>query len=241
MIIPDYKIEELAKNETSLITPFESKNLRRGSYDLTIGNEYYIGDERESSSWQTKELKRDQSFTIPAHAVCFILTEEDINLPLDVTAKLSLRMTHIYKGIVLTSQPPFDPGYSGKVIVMLYNLSSDSIHLKRGDRIATVEFSRLESQSRALNAHRSVDNLIGQLKSPLVSSLSEIAGVSRSAKKRVSWLEKQVIVFLALIVSVLAVPGFYTYSAISERVNDQQKEIGLLREEVKRLKGVHDN
>lgn len=225
MTFTNNQIDSLSKGADQLITPYNEANTRAGSYDLTIGDEYYIGSSQDESILDTQSLSKDQSFAIPPHAVCFILLTEAIKLPSDVTAKISLRMTHIYSGLVLTSQPPFDPGYSGKIIVMIHNFSASPVYLKKGERLATIEFSKLESLPKEVRPHRSITTLKGQLTKPLVSSLSEIASISKAAQDRVNWLSNQLLIFTALIVAVLAVPGFFSYNDIISRVNEQRDEI----------------
>lgn len=238
MILPSQEIERLSKSPTAgLIYPFHEANLRSSSYDLTVGDEYYIGKDGASSTLSTQRLKPRQSFTIPPHAVCFILAAETIHLPSDVTAKVSLRMTHIYAGMVLTSQPPFDPRYHGRVVVMLHNLSSVAFHLKCGERVATIEFVRVEEEPLKSQAHRSVTTLEEQLPKPFVSSLTEISSIANSSHRKVTWLVGQMLVFVAFIVAVLAVPGFFSYSNLQDRLGeqkDQLKEMSQALESYKR-------
>lgn len=225
MILNDRQISMLSTGGSSLVAPFNAANLRLSSYDLTVGEEYYIGQSDPSLIFETKKLRPSQSITIPPHAVCFILTAEDIRLPNDITAKVSLRMTHIYAGMVLTSQPPFDPSYSGKVVVMLHNLSSAPYHLKAGERVATIEFTKLTAPATGIRAHRSVSSLEAQLSKPLVSSLTEIANTSKSVQDKITWLSSQMLVFAALVVAVLAVPGFFSYSNLLDRLSEQSTQI----------------
>lgn len=240
MILPSQVIEALSSdplNGADLIAPFVPLNLRASSYDLTVGDEYYIGQDGAPSSLSTQHLKAGQSFTIPPHAVCFILSAETIHLPPDVTAKVSLRMTHIYAGMILSSQPPFDPNYKGRVVVMLNNLSSEPFHLKQGERVATIEFSRLESKSNKTKAHRPVGTLQEQLPKPLISSLTEIASQSADTRKKVYWLSGQIVIFVTLVVAVSALPSIYTSSAFTERLviqGDHLKDMSQALEEYKK-------
>lgn len=226
MILPNHIMAVLsAGNGSDLISPYNPEHQRGSSYDLTVGDEYYIGGRGWVAPLETHKLRVNQSFTIPPHAVCFIISAETIHLPVELTARVSLRMTHIYAGLVLTTQPPFDPGYEGRVIVMLHNLSSEPVHLRSGERVATIEFMRLESPPNPPKIHRSVRNLEEQLEKPLVSSLAEIAKISRSARNKVYWLGGQMLIFAALIVAVLAVPGFYSYSGLLDRLGEQRDKI----------------
>ncbi|GGC91973.1 dCTP deaminase [Halopseudomonas salina] len=222
MILPNTVIKNLSPSAGGgLIHPFSDEQLRPSSYDLTVGDEYYIEEGNGALTVETQNLKKKQTLIIPPHAICFLLAAETINLPADVTAKVSLRMTHIYAGMMLTTQPPFDPGYSGKVIVMLHNFSSSPVCIKSGERIATIEFMRLESGVTNLRAHRSVNNLVEQLRQPLISSLRQIANSSKDAQDKVAWLSGQMVIFAALIVAILAIPGLLSYNALFDRLGDQ--------------------
>jgi len=236
MTFTNNQIETLSKGPEQLIAPYNEKNTRAGSYDLTVGDEYYIGSSQDESVLDTRGLSKDQSFAIPPHAVCFILLAETIKLPADVTAKISLRMTHIYSGLAISSQPPFDPGYSGNVIVMVHNFSASPVYLKYGERLATIEFTKLAAVPQQVKPHRSVTTLKGQLTKPLVSSLSEIATMSKAAQDRVAWLRDQMFIFAALIVAVLAVPGFFSYNGLVDRINDQRDEIKELKASIDKYK-----
>jgi deoxycytidine triphosphate deaminase len=234
MLLSNIDIQGLAAQYPPLIDPFVSSNVRLSSYDLTIGDEYYISADGKSSAIVTQHLLPNQSFTIPPHGICFILSEEDIHLPKDITAKISLRMSLVYRGLVLTSQPPFDPGYSGKAVVMVHNLSSEAHHLKRGSRIATIEFLKVQNSSTpgSPSVHRSVTSLMGQLTAPVTSSLSEISAQAVAAQKQVTWLSGQMLVFAALVVAILAIPGFYSYASFADRLSDQKAKIDDLSKQV---------
>ena len=228
MIIPSHTIEQLCADQGSddcLICPFDKENLRASSYDLTVGEEYYIGGEADSTTLATKRLKARQAFTIPPHAVCFVLAAETISLPDDLTARVSLRMSYIYSGMILSSQPPFDPHYRGRVIVMLHNLSSTPFHMKAGERLATIEFTRVAERTAGDKRQGSVKSIEQQLPRPIVSSLAELAKAATAASERVTWLSAQMMVFAALIVAVLAVPNFYSYSMLQDRLSEQKEKL----------------
>jgi deoxycytidine triphosphate deaminase len=236
MILANDEIQALCRAHSSndLIHPFNKDNVRRSSYDLTVGDEYYIGGEADETSLKTEQLAREQAFTIPPHAICFVLCAESIHLTDELTARVSLRMSLIYKGLVLTTQPPFDPGYKGKVVVMLHNLSSQPHTIREGERLATIEFVRLRHPATHNKPHKSVSTLQGVLSSPISSSLTEISKIAEGTHDRVTWLSQQTLLFAALIVAVLAVPGFYSYSNFSDRL--KALEDGKSKTEDERIK-----
>lgn len=141
MITSGQEIKRLCL-EKKMITPFCEKNLRNSSYDLTVGDEVYCGsNQTENLRIRTTYLAKNDSLKIPAYGFAYILCSENIKLDYCMTARVSLRMSLIYTGLILTVQPPFDPNYNGKVIVLLHNMSTEPIYIKRGERIVTIEFS----------------------------------------------------------------------------------------------------
>jgi deoxycytidine triphosphate deaminase len=250
MILSGQEIERRATSSLPLIAPFASNSLRRSSYDLTVGNEYYCGDVegQRSATLQTQPLATRATFSIPAHGVCFILCSEDILLPDNITARVALRMPLIYKGLVLTAQPPFDPGYSGKAIIMVHNLSSRSVDLTQGDRIATIEFSEVTHPTTQSSPHGSVSSLASQLRSPLTGSLTKIDQRVNDANRKVESILYQLGTIIAIVIAIPAIAGAFSYSALSDKISDlkssltksddvieqQRKQIVELKEKIER-------
>lgn len=240
MILSDQDIKQMSQGHGNvpLVTPFDLKSLRLSSYDLTIGGEFYSGRDAKTSSISTQKLRPNQTFTIPPHGVCFILSEETISLPHDVSAKVSLRMSLVYRGLVLTSQPPFDPGYCGKVIVMVHNLSSEAHHLQQGTRIATIEFVRVENASPAPSSgtgaqtHRGVSDLMGQLTVPVESSLTKISSQAKKAQSSVRGLIGQLLGFASLLVAIAALPAVFSFKYMDDRQADQARRIELMQKTI---------
>jgi len=237
MLLPSHEIHLLSMGPCAdLIRPFIVKNLRPSSYDLTIGDEYYIGDGANATKLNTEKLDPEQAFWIPPHAVCFIISAEKLNIPRDISAKVSLRMSYIYAGLVLGAQPPFDPGYKGRAIVMLHNLSSQPVSMRRGQRLATIEFLKLESPTTAqIDSQNQVKTIAGLLERPLTSSLSEIAKQSSEAKSQVQSLIAQMLVFAALVVAILAIPGFLSTSDMRGNIADQDAKLKKYEETLRAL------
>jgi deoxycytidine triphosphate deaminase len=232
MILSGQQIEQSSKSATKLIEPFDLENVRRSSYDLTIGYEFYCGNNGDNTAAvvETQSLGALATFSIPAHGVCFILCSETISLPNFITARVALRMSLIYQGLVLTAQPPFDPGYSGKVIVMLHNLSSRSVSVSQGDRLATIEFSTISSGTLVHRAHRSVVSLASQLKAPLTSSLSKIDERVKKANKKINTFVTQVLTIIALVIAIPAIAAFFSYTVLLDKITELKSSVEKLEQ-----------
>lgn len=236
MILKDTDIENLAKLE-SLLVPYNPENLRRASYDLSVGAEFCVFDGKDVSKnpvIQYHTLTKGQPFQMPPNAVCFISCAEQISLPKDICARVFLRMSYIYKGIVVASQPPFDPGYQGMVIVMVHNMSSLPMPIKEGDRFVTIEFERTTGEyAETTHPSKNVLSFHQPLNGKIVTSLQGLESGFRRIKKRVDSLYFQLISFILLLIAVPTFLFLYSFASLSNKIEDQQKEIDKLRVEVK--------
>lgn len=131
-----------------LLENYKEENIQTCSYDLRLGNQYYYeaGDSVINDIYKKVDIKTlddDGILTIPPHAICYVITEEIVNMPNNLTASISLSFGLINKGVMLAAQPPYDPGYSGKTVALLHNLSDAPIKIKRGAHILNMVFSEL--------------------------------------------------------------------------------------------------
>jgi len=185
-ILSDQSIETWCRGEDPLITPFTTTQLRPASYDLRIGQEFYIHhpdhDRRGTRSPVIDTLTPTSSFVVPPNAVCFIITEERVHLPNALAGSLSLRLEWVKKGLLLAKQPPLDPGYSGRLVAMLYNLSNRDVMLTRGKAFLSVEFQEVVGgvheayPEEKEGSYMNLESLSQFLELPVVSSLEEMRG-----------------------------------------------------------------
>jgi deoxycytidine triphosphate deaminase len=238
MILSSQEIKSRSINGGVLVNPFDKDNLRRSSYDLTVGKEFYCGEPIISQSFTAsiQQLDNGTTFLIPANGVCFLLCTETITLPDDITAKVALRMPLIYRGLVITAQPPFDPGYSGKVIVMLHNLSSQAVQLTQGERVVSIEFSQVSHPTTQTSPHRRVDSLSGQLRGPWTGSLTEMQARVESARRDVNRMLLQIGTVLALALAVPTVSSWLSYNSISDEITTLEKQIEKMQDVNEELK-----
>jgi len=128
------EIERYCK-EKKLLDPYDTKKIKYASYDLSVGEEYRLTYEKE-----VRKIHKNGSAEIPPYEICFILTEETINLPNDICAFLFSRHRAAKEGFLMHPQPPIDPGYKGKLYILLHNISNQTVHLQRGEHLASIVF-----------------------------------------------------------------------------------------------------
>lgn len=133
-----------AKHEYQFIDPVNISNIQSASYDLTLGDEYYICSEKEIPD--IKRLAPGEDLVVPPRATFFVISKEKLCIPRDICANVSLAFGLIKKGIVFAVQPPIDPGYHGAIIALMHNMSDEEIVLKHGRHILNVVYHKLISE-----------------------------------------------------------------------------------------------
>lgn len=145
MVLTKKEIQEKI-NETKLqpykfIDPVTDENIQSASYDLTLGDEYYICSEKDNPD--IKHLNPGEDLVVSPRATFFVISKEKLCIPLDICANVSLAFGLIKKGIIFAVQPPIDPGYHGAIVALLHNMSDEKIVLKHGQHILNIVYYQL--------------------------------------------------------------------------------------------------
>ena len=116
-----------------MIEPFCLSRLRPASYQLTLGEEAHVGGVHQ-------RVDQSDGIMIEPHQVAVVSTRETLNIPRDLIARWSLRVTNIYEGLLWTGGPQVDPGWDGQLFCPIYNLAERKVVLKYGDPLFTIDF-----------------------------------------------------------------------------------------------------
>ena len=126
-----------------VIQPFDQDRIEDAKYMLTIGDEIYVSDEESKKT--SRKLALGDSFSIDPGQFAFLLTEETVCLPFNVTGFISIRATIKFYGLVNISGFHVDPGYEGKLLFSVFNAGPTRIQLKRGDEIFSIWLADLHN------------------------------------------------------------------------------------------------
>lgn len=132
------EIERLA-NERNLIKPFEKVHLKPAAYQLTVGNEYFVGGEYFTLDGD------DKTIVIRPFEVVVVKTYETICMPRYLIARWNIKVTLAYKGLLWVGGPQVDPGYVGHLFCPIYNLSNRDVTIRFRDEIAVIDFTKTTS------------------------------------------------------------------------------------------------
>ena len=81
--------------------------------------------------------------TIKANSISYLFTQEEFRLPQYIAARFNLHIRYVHKGILLGTGPLVDPGFVGRLLVPLHNLTDNDYEVEGGDKLLWVEFTKL--------------------------------------------------------------------------------------------------
>ncbi|UCE61722.1 MAG: hypothetical protein JSU63_08230 [Phycisphaerales bacterium] len=111
-------------------------------YDFRLGTRILFSGEQPIDTANLSEHERGQLALPPGH-LAFVMTEERLELPDTIKAELSLKRKLSHLGILVLGGFCVDPGYRGRLIFGLYNLSSSPFPLMPGRKLVAAQFFEL--------------------------------------------------------------------------------------------------
>jgi len=137
-VLSDKEIKKYCEN-FNMIEPFDEKRVQPASYDLSAGDEYRFSHEKKI----IKLGKWKREIRIPPYAICYVLIKEKLNIPEDVCAEIFPRHDLVKKGLLIYPQPPIDPGYEGKLYVLIHNLTNENRTINKDEHLVSLIFYKL--------------------------------------------------------------------------------------------------
>jgi len=156
-IITGQEIKEL-----KLVDPIgKEKNeecLKSASCDLRLGKDVFICNQKKP---KLRELKEGDLITIEPFDRIIFSTREKICLEkhLDIIGRLDLMIRYGLDGLILQVGTQVEPGYRGPLFGLLINTQGTQKTLRVGDRLLTIEFSRMSEKPEKFIVKDTIDNL----------------------------------------------------------------------------------
>ncbi|MEQ1941488.1 hypothetical protein ABMA32_03600 [Mesorhizobium sp. VNQ89] len=138
--------EKLLENK-SVITDFNEAHVDANAYNLRMGDTLFKTADISGKHQGKVTLKDREPFSIPPGQFAFLLTKEEVNIPSNTMAFISMRTRIKYQGLINVSGFHVDPGYKGKLIYAVYNASPSPVQLCEGDPAFKIWFCSLDRNS----------------------------------------------------------------------------------------------
>ncbi len=194
-----------------LISPFNPGHLKPAAYELTVGDEWYMG----GKFYNICDDASHKHITINPFDVVVIKTAETLCIPRFMIARWNIRVRFAYQGLLWVGGPQVDAGYKGHLFCPLYNLSDKPVRLYVGDEIAVIDFvktcgfnpqlsKKYPEPSRPLIQDFGIDNFQSALVTKAEMRISQFDDTIKAIEARFNTFITITFAVLAIIVSALA-------------------------------------
>lgn len=128
---------------TGLIGDFECGDLLGATYNCRVSGEYlYYNRCKQVCS---RPANNEQDIKIGPNSITYVAVKNVFRIPDYIALRFNLRVSHVYKGLLLGTGPIIDPGFVGQIYIPLHNLTSNTYYIKPGAPLISVEFTKLST------------------------------------------------------------------------------------------------
>lgn len=125
----------------SILHPFDPCKLKSGSYEAGIKGRCIWWDD-EAKRHSINLGKDANEFTLFANSIAFVQVETNFRLPDYIALRFNLKITHVHRGILLGTGPLVDPGFVGRLLIPLHNLTTNHYRFRAGEGLIWIEFTK---------------------------------------------------------------------------------------------------
>ena len=123
-----------------MLFPFYPVALKSASYEVHIGGELIRWDEH-GTKYETR-VERGEPLILLPNSITFVEVEPKFRLPNYMAIRFNLRITHVHRGLLLGTGPLVDPGFEGKLLIPLHNLTATEYNIDTNDALIWIEFTK---------------------------------------------------------------------------------------------------
>lgn len=134
----DRQIITMASNGILIAEDFAVERVKQACYELRAGDCYY-----ELRGKRKRFTTADHGFILlKPRQLTVIITKESLNMPEDILGRI-LTKGKLFSVGILPVNTYADPGFQGRLGIVLYNATPKYLRVNAGEPIAKIEFSRL--------------------------------------------------------------------------------------------------
>lgn len=128
---------------TGMIFPFDPENLKSASYEMLLGGQVIHWNTKDKTTTRIDELKNDQEIVFNKNSITFVTVNAKFRLPDYIALRFNLQIEHVHRGLLLGTGPLVNPGFCGKLMIPIHNLTNNDYKIKQGDSLIGVEFTKI--------------------------------------------------------------------------------------------------
>ena len=157
--------------KVNLVFPYDPSFVEPASYTLHAGREYMISP--KPGKVETRDLEKEGKVIIPPNGLIYIRFFEEVNIPHYMIARFNLRVTQVYRGLLLGTGPQVDPGFRGYLGCPIHNFTDEDKAIEFFDPLGTIDFEKStplgETYFRGLDIAQITDEEYAGMRSGTIS------------------------------------------------------------------------
>lgn len=141
-------------NDVQFIQPFVVGQLKSASYHIPCEGTVYtweISSPLSSAKKIEVELKAGATFTIQPNSIVYVCPVVVFKLPNYLAIRFNLTIAKVHQGLLLGTGPLVDPGFEGRLLIPLHNLTNQEVVLHADDMLMWVEVTKLSPDQTKLS------------------------------------------------------------------------------------------
>lgn len=125
---------------TGMLFPFYPELLKSASYEVFLGGEVISWDDQHQK--HSRRISRGEQLKLQPNSITFVQVEPIFRLPSYIAIRFNLRITHVHRGLLLGTGPLVDPGFGGKLLIPLHNLTASPYDIDTNKALIWIEFTK---------------------------------------------------------------------------------------------------
>jgi len=162
--------------KVNLIFPFDEEYVEPASYTLHAGKEYMIST--RPGHVECRDLKQEKRVAIPPNGLIYIRFFEEVNIPHYMIARFNLRVTQVYRGLLLGTGPQVDPGFRGWLGCPIHNLTDETKTIEFFERLGTIDFEKTTPLGEKYFKGRNIADITEEELDAMRSGAIKVGGVN---------------------------------------------------------------
>jgi len=132
--------------KTGMIHKFYQEKLKPASYEVNLLGRCIYWD--EDGKKHDEDITEGKEFILRRNSIAFVTLEPMFRVPDYIALRFNLKITHVYRGILLGTGPLVDPGFSNRLSMPLHNLTTNDYTFRGGEPLIWMEFTKLSINER---------------------------------------------------------------------------------------------
>jgi len=127
---------------TGLIFQFDEKFLKGATYEVGISGDAFSWNGDGTKNILPVQNSKQNEVILAPNSITFVETDVEFRLPNYIAVRFNLHIKLVHRGLLLGTGPIVDPGFRGKLLIPLHNLTSSPYTIASGEKIVWIEFSK---------------------------------------------------------------------------------------------------